>query len=237
MPRQGLSAAPGGICVFPLASLRPIQLFRTGILVVFMAIALLGGGTPALTAGRGSEPNREERQLLDLVNESRLEHGLEPVRLDDRLSLVARDHALEMIRLDYFGHISPQNGSPGSRVKEAGISFISVGENLAGTPDVGAAHRALMKSPGHRLNILRDDAVVAGFAYVPGGPYGAMIVEILVAPAVPDLGAVAQTAEQAEVNGQAPEQVKEAGLAGENGGDLPAAAGGASAKGLQGRER
>jgi len=118
----------------------------------------------------------------ELINEARAEAGLSPVILDETLSRVARTHAREMIDRGYFGHISPTHGSPGRRVREAGLSFSFVGENLAGHTSVTASHRALLASAAHRRNILHPEVEWVGLAYVRGGPYGGIIVELFVAP-------------------------------------------------------
>ena|SRR5690606_25562488 len=163
-----------------------------------MALLLLLGGVPplhlvppawALAAdevdpepAEAEEPSEEELRLLELINEARAEAGLSPVILDETLSRVARTHAREMIDRGYFGHISPTHGSPGRRVREAGLSFSFVGENLAGHTSVTASHRALLASAAHRRNILHPEVEWVGLAYVRGGPYGGIIVELFVAP-------------------------------------------------------
>lgn len=121
-------------------------------------------------------------QMLALINADRQAAGLQAVRLVDNLSAIARAHAQEMINLDYFDHNSPNTGSPGDRVRAAGISFSYVGENLAGYTDVVEAHQALMDSPGHRENILHPDVRQVGLAFVEGGTWDAMIVQLFLAP-------------------------------------------------------
>jgi len=109
---------------------------------------LLGQLTP--------DPAAEE-QMLQLVNAERTRAGLRPLQFDERLQEVARAHSLEMFQMGYFAHNSPVNGSPFDRMKQAGISFVIAGENLAYAPNVEIAHEGLMNSPGHRANILRPE--------------------------------------------------------------------------------
>lgn len=118
-----------------------------------------------------------EQELLSLVNEAREEGGLQPLALSCELLRVARGHADEMIEMEYFSHRSPVTGSPRDRVRQAGLSPLRVGENLAGNTSVVAAHLMLMGSPAHRANIL-GPYEVAGLAVVRGGPYGMMIVQM-----------------------------------------------------------
>lgn len=129
------------------------------------------------------EPRPEETLLVQLINEARKAAGLDPVAPDPALCLVARAHAEEMIRDGYFGHVSKMTGTPADRVRKAGVKFRAVFENLAGHPSASVAEDALMKSPGHRRNILRAGVTEVGVAYVAGGPYGGMVVEIFVEPA------------------------------------------------------
>ena len=95
-----------------------------------------------------------EAEMLQLVNEERAKAGLDPVELDPELRAVARAHGEEMFRLGYFAHESPVTGSPADRLIDAGILYLSSGENLAYAPSVEVAHEGLMNSPGHRANIL-----------------------------------------------------------------------------------
>ena len=126
------------------------------------------------------EPSTEERRLLALINLAREQERLRPVTLDAVLSRIARAHAREMIQSGYFGHVSPRSGSVGNRLREAGVSFDVAAENLAGHLSPKRAHLALMNSDPHRRNILLAKAAKVGLAYVPGGPYGAMIVQIFI---------------------------------------------------------
>lgn len=160
-----------------------IRLRFLRVSAAFACLLVLLASARALAQDGDWIPNAEERELLRLINETREAEGLEPVTLDATLSKVARAHAAEMIRLEYFSHVSPTTGSPGNRVREAGVAFRFVGENLAGHPSVEKVHRAFLKSRSHRQNILREDVRLVGLAHVPGGPYGAMIVEVFVAPA------------------------------------------------------
>lgn len=96
--------------------------------------------------------------MLRLLNEDRKFHGLSPLVMQNDLRLVARAHSNHMAEQDFFAHVDPQNRDPGDRIREAGITDVSFGENLAkmrGFDNVTQeAEKALMKSPGHRANIL-----------------------------------------------------------------------------------
>jgi uncharacterized protein YkwD len=112
---------------------------------------------PVTLVGALSVDPAAEEQMLNLVNQERVQNGLRPVTADERLRDVARAHSQEMFELRYFSHTSPVTGSPFDRMRAARIPFVLAGENLAFAPTVGLAHRGLMNSPGHRANILRAE--------------------------------------------------------------------------------
>ncbi|TVR68730.1 MAG: serine protease [Sphaerobacteraceae bacterium] len=95
-----------------------------------------------------------ESEIMDLVNQERVERGLGTLEFDASLVPVARAHSQEMLELGYFSHVSPNTGTLGDRLNAAGVQYLSAGENLAYAPSVGVAHRGLMQSDGHRENIL-----------------------------------------------------------------------------------
>ncbi|TAK24773.1 MAG: hypothetical protein EPO26_06065 [Chloroflexota bacterium] len=116
---------------------------------------LSGQAAPALVAGaRATLDPEAELDMVSLVNRERASGGLTPLVFDDRLTLAARDHGLEMARLGYFAHQSPISGSPFDRLVRSGVRFTIAGENLALAPTAESAHRGLMNSPEHRRNIL-----------------------------------------------------------------------------------
>lgn len=120
----------------------------------------------------------DEQRMYQLVNEERAKQGLKPLAVDMELVKLARLKAKDMIDNNYFSHTSPTYGSPFDMMKNAGISFRTAGENLAGANTVERAHTNLMNSPGHRANILNSSFTSAGIGVVNGGPYGKMFVQL-----------------------------------------------------------
>jgi len=119
----------------------------------------------------------EEQQMVDLVNQERVNSGLQPLEVDLRLVKIARMKSQDMIDNNYFSHQSPTYGSPFDMMKSQGIAYGYAGENLAGNHSVQAAHTALMDSPGHRANILNANFKHVGIGIVSGGPYGMMFTQ------------------------------------------------------------
>lgn len=123
-----------------------------------------------------TDPNSENK-MFQLVNEARKAHGLDPFVFDNSLRDVARDHAKDMLKRGYFSHYTPEGLSPFDRLTRANISFSVAAENLAFAPNVALAHDGLMKSEGHRKNILSGEFNKVGIGVIDGGVYGKMFVQ------------------------------------------------------------
>ena len=128
--------------------------------------------TVAFNVDEGSEA-----QMLENVNAQRRQRGLSELSFDDALSQVARSHAKDMLERGYFSHYTPEGLSPFDRLEMARISYTHAGENLAFAPDVEIAFAGLMKSTGHRENMLTPDFGKAGIGVIDAGIYGKMLVQ------------------------------------------------------------
>ena len=116
-----------------------------------------------------------EKQMLDLVNQERQAAGLNPLAPDPELTEVARKHSADMFARGYFAHDTPEGKTPFDRMNEAGVRFLTAGENLALAPTIPVAHTGLMNSPGHRANILRPQFGRVGIGVMDGGMRGLMV--------------------------------------------------------------
>ena len=116
-----------------------------------------------------------EAQMLDLVNKERAAAGLSPVQADPELTEVARRHSADMFARGYFAHDTPEGKTPFDRMRDAKVSFLTAGENLALAPTITVAHTGLMNSPGHRANILRPQFGRLGIGVMDGGMRGIMV--------------------------------------------------------------
>lgn len=115
-----------------------------------------------------------EAKMLALVNSERIAVGLKPLAPDPELTEVARRHSADMFARGYFAHVTPEGRDPFDRIREANVSFLAAGENLALAPTVEVAHTGLMNSPGHRENILRPQFGRLGIGIMDGGIRGIM---------------------------------------------------------------
>lgn len=113
-----------------------------------------------------------EQEVIRLVNEIRVQNGLKALTYDWELSRVARYKSQDMKDNRYFAHTSPVYGAPGEMVRSFGISYKSVGENIArGYRTPQAVVDGWMNSSGHRANILNARYTRIGVGYVPDGHY------------------------------------------------------------------
>ena len=111
--------------------------------------------------------------MLADLNATRARAGLPTLRLDNRLTQVARAHGVDMAQHNYFAHQSQNGATPFDRMKAYRISFAWAGENLAMSPDEPTAYDALLHSPEHLANIMQRHYSRVGIAAVQG-PDGEM---------------------------------------------------------------
>ena len=113
-----------------------------------------------------------ENEVIRLVNEIRVQNGLNPLTADWELSRVARYKSQDMKDNSYFSHNSPTYGSPFDMIKNFGISYRRAAENIArGQKTPQAVVNGWMNSSGHRANILNPSYIKIGVGYVAGGNY------------------------------------------------------------------
>ncbi|MEO0323341.1 MAG: CAP domain-containing protein [Myxococcota bacterium] len=117
-----------------------------------------------------------ELEVVRIVNERRAvggncpdgsSHGpSSPLAVNGVLTCAARIHTLDMNARSYFSHVSPEGGSPGDRLAQAGYAGGGWGENIArGYPTAEAVVDGWMSSTtGHCANILN-----AGFRSIGVG--------------------------------------------------------------------
>ena len=120
---------------------------------------------------------KAEVRMLEMLNRSRVAAGLTPLHSDPTLESVARAHSLDMYRRAYFSHHDPERQSPFDRLKAAGVVYVTAGENIAYSPDVGQAEESLMRSPDHRANILNPDFRCVGIGIYRASGYEEMFTQ------------------------------------------------------------
>jgi len=141
-------------------------------------MAVAGSGSPAAAGASNRNPAasvaRLEGEVVERVNRIRTQRGLPPLQIDPELAALARAHSCRMARQGFFAHTSPSDGTVADRVREAGLEFRAVAENLArnaNVPDPAAvAVEGWLQSEEHRDNLLRPTFTRTGVGACAGDP-------------------------------------------------------------------
>lgn len=133
---------------------------------------LIYPGQKITIPGKDTDVLEYENEVIRLVNEIRVQNGLNKLTGDWELSRVARFKSQDMKDNNYFSHTSPVYGSPFQMIKNFGISYRAAAENIAkGQATPQAVVNAWMNSSGHRANILNGSYNKIGVGYVADGRY------------------------------------------------------------------
>lgn len=156
---------------------RTITILRvaTAALAAVMTLSLL----PAAAAG-ADEPPRVVRQAewkaLGAINNLRLDRGLKPLRMAQRVRLVARDRSRDMRTYGYFSHASPSGRDAATLLGSRNISYMAGSENIGWISFTGTwekTARAMVQgwfgSSGHRANLLSNDYNYVGIGAARSG--------------------------------------------------------------------
>jgi hypothetical protein len=128
----------------------------SSLLVVLLGLALLGV-TPTV-ADASDADRRAEQEFIALANIERAKVGLGALTERTEIRTVARTWSASMARSQRLAH-NPQFSSQIT-------GWQRVSENVGRGPSVGAIHKALMASDGHRRNILDDRVTEVGVGVV-----------------------------------------------------------------------
>lgn len=105
------------------------------------------------------------QDMINLTNKSRMESGLAPLSVNEKLTVAAQRKVSDMFKFQYFDHNSPSGTTPWDFIKSAGYEYGYAGENLAiDFISSNGAHKALMESSSHRENILNKNFTEIGIA-------------------------------------------------------------------------
>ncbi len=146
----------------------PIRKMFFSLLVLALLVAFPCGHSAA-EQKQGHFDEAAERQLVQLINQSRLEAGLQALTVDQRLTEAARKHTVQMIQHKQLAHQYDDEQPLTLRFADENLRSEKQGENIAREIDVPNAHNSLMHSPGHRANILNPDYNAVGVGIVNTG--------------------------------------------------------------------
>jgi len=139
------------------------------------------------SAGASETSGEAEAHLLELVNRDRQSAGLPELEIDPALTEMARAHSQDMSAHQFFAHVSPRTGRLVERAETAGLRFSRLAENIAVHRSVEEAEAALLRSPGHRKNLLDPGFTRIGigvvFAAEPQGERRVYVTQNFMLPA------------------------------------------------------
>jgi uncharacterized protein YkwD len=106
-------------------------------------------------------------EVVSFINEIRLENGLKELKLNGKLTEAAFNKAMDMVKNDYFSHISPKSKKSWKDfILESNYKYKSIGENLArGFTSNQYMVEKWMDSPAHKRNILDPEFEEIGIGY------------------------------------------------------------------------
>jgi uncharacterized protein YkwD len=124
------------------------------------SVGLLAAPHDTLAWDVNSFSSTSEAQLVRLTNQARASAGLRALKVDSKLTAIARSRSKDMIVRNYFSHSIPPSGYNVFHVMDTkGYCYKLAGENIGWNnypDDVATAtvQRQFMNSSGHRANIL-----------------------------------------------------------------------------------
>lgn len=149
-------------------ALRPKSLISYALIAILVKLVVTGFlfvtyPTPAELAAIISS------NMISLVNKSRVEAGVEPLKENQLLASFAQAKGQDMITRDYFTHDTPEGKRPWQWINRGEYDYVYAGENLAmDFTSAEVVHAAFLKSPTHRRNILNSKYKEIGIAVLNG---------------------------------------------------------------------
>jgi hypothetical protein len=137
------------------------------IAIVALGIALNGLWSNGSHGVQGYAVNISPSGLLSDTNAERLAKNENVLTINSELSAAAQAKANDMVKRDYWSHVTPDGVQPWQFIENQGYRYQDAGENLAyGFGSSSAVLKAWMASPEHRANILKANYKNIGFGIV-----------------------------------------------------------------------
>lgn len=135
--------------------------------------------------------NTYERYFVSLVNSTRKEYGLDPLKIATSLNESADGHTGWMLAADVFSHTGRGGTRASERIEDAGypmygeswstrenIAYVGVSGSADLTDEIRSLHRNLMNSADHRKNILDPNLEHIGIGLELGNFKGDSVVMV-----------------------------------------------------------
>jgi len=119
----------------------------------------------SFSAGNDLNPVTVEKEIFDKINYERSKSSLKALAWSQTLADTARYRSEDMTARQYFDHITPEGKDIGDILRERGVGYFSVGENIftysgvnLNTKLTDEVVQGWMESPGHRA-VMMDKEV------------------------------------------------------------------------------
>lgn len=149
---------------------RSLSLYA-GFLISVKALTLFS--LAALPTNQAFSSSISAQNIIDLTNYSRASFGEPGLHENGMLDAAAQAKAEDMLKNQYFNHVSPSGITPWDFITNSGYNYIIAGENLAiNFYSSEGVEQAWMNSPEHRANILNKDFEDIGIGIATGQFHG-----------------------------------------------------------------
>lgn len=121
-----------------------------------------------------------ELLIYDLTNSIRKRNAVPILSWSSTAAKAAGKHSIDMAENSYFGHYSTYDKNPGDRLREEGIDYQLIGENIiAGYENAIISCHAWYNSQEHRDNMLNKSFrnLGVGFTYIEDSIYKSYITQ------------------------------------------------------------
>ncbi len=146
-----------------------IRTALTALVVLSTLFIAISPSQPATAQDAAS--SSPAQQILDAVNQARIDNGLPPLIQSSLLTLAAQNHVEDVVANGNWGHYGSDGSNVRLRAARVGYPSGSVSENWVAVSDPGQAIGWWMNDWIHRVNILepRWDEVGVGAAQAGNG--------------------------------------------------------------------
>ncbi|BAZ45225.1 SCP-like extracellular [Chondrocystis sp. NIES-4102] len=140
--------------------------FFLGLIAVTPTIIIVNWLFPVKSALANCQVSSTAKEVIDLTNKIRTEHGLNRLKTNCKLSQAAQAHTLDMISMGEISHTGSDGSSLATRAEKAEYSYLNLGENVAqGQTSPTEVLNSWINSDGHRENILNPSFTEIGVGY------------------------------------------------------------------------
>jgi hypothetical protein len=162
------------------------RFFETRSLLVLLLIAVSFFIASTMIHNRFSKEGGGASQLVELINQTRIENNKSPLLINEKLTEAAQMKVDDMVEKHYVSHVSPAGIDPWFWFNQVHYSFVIAGETvntIAQSKTIEDVWEASLKDDGHVLDArFREVGLASREGYLEGKPT-TFVVELFGAPA------------------------------------------------------